>query len=148
MTAMLTAEERTVLPPPKLADLAPLLEALGSKQVSVCADGQPIALPEPVREALYRVVVAMLQGNAITLVPRQQKLTTQQAADMLNISRPTLVKLLEEGRIPFEKPGRHRKVSLDAVLKYQQETRAGRRAALDELTRDSADEIAAILKAQ
>ena len=149
MTATLTAEERTVLPPQKLADLTPLLEALGAKRVSVCAGtGEPIVLPAPVREALYNVVLAMSQGNAITLVPRQQKLTTQEAADLLNISRPTLVKLLEQGRIPFEQPGRHRKVSLDALLQYQQNTRARRRAALDELTRDSADEIHAIPKAQ
>jgi excisionase family DNA binding protein len=75
-------------------------------------------------------------------------LTTQEAADLLNISRPTLVKLLEEGRIPYDQPGRHRKVSLDAALQYQQQTRARRRAALDELTRDSVNEVKAILKAQ
>jgi excisionase family DNA binding protein len=147
MTAMLTVEERTVLPPQEPADLTPLLEALGCKQVSVSSGrtGRPIDLPEPVREALYNVVNAMAHGKAITLVPRQQMLTTQEAADLLNISRPTLVKLLEEGRIPFEKPGRHRKVSLDAVLQYQQETRTRRRAALDEMTRDHEDEINAML---
>ncbi|ORV14150.1 excisionase [Mycobacterium celatum] len=111
-------------------------------------EGHPITLPDPVREALYNVVLALSQGKGITLVPRQSKLTTQEAADLLNISRPTLVKLLEEGRIPFEKPGRHRKVSLDALLQYQRETRARRRAALDELTRDSANEIKEILKAR
>ncbi|WP_256250283.1 excisionase family DNA-binding protein [Mycobacterium malmoense] len=146
MVAMLTAQERTVLPPDQPADLKPLVRALGAEQVSVCGgDGTPIVLPEPVREALYSVVLAMAQGNAITLVPRHQKLTTQEAADLLNISRPTLVKLLEEGRIPFEKPGRHRKVSLDALLQYQQETRSNRRAALDELTRDHEDDIRATL---
>jgi excisionase family DNA binding protein len=125
------------------------LEALGSAEVSVCGDnGHPIALPDPIREALYNVVLALSQGEGISLVPRHQKLTTQEAADLLNISRPTLVKLLEEGRIPFEKPGRHRKVSLDALLKYQQETRANRRAALRELTQEAAGEIEALLKQQ
>ncbi len=146
---MLTVEERTVLPPEEPRDLTPLVEALACEQVSVCGiNGRPLVLPEPVREALFNVVNAMAHGRAITLVPRQQKLTTQEAADLLNISRPTLVKLLEEGRIPFEKPGRHRKVSLDALLEYQEKTRANRHAALDELTRDSAGEITAILKAQ
>jgi excisionase family DNA binding protein len=149
MAATLTVEERTVLPPQQPKNLAPLLEALGSAQVSVCGgNGAPIVLPDSVQDALFNVVLALSQGKGITLVPRQTMLTTQEAADLLNISRPTLVKLLEEGRIPFEKPGRHRKVSLDALLQYQQETRAGRRAALDELTRDSADDIRAILKAR
>jgi excisionase family DNA binding protein len=149
MTATLTVEERTVLPPQKPADLSPLLEALGCAQVAVCGGkGHPITLPDPVRDALYNVVLALSQGKGITLIPRQSMLTTQQAADLLNISRPTLVKLLEEGRIAFEKPGRHRKVSLDALLAYQQQTRASRRAALDELTRDSADDLKAILQAR
>ncbi|BCO56944.1 putative antitoxin VapB50 [Mycobacterium intracellulare] len=149
MTAPPILEERTVLPPQQPEDFSALLAALGSDQVSVCGgDGHPITLPDAVREALYNVVLAFSQGKGITLVPRQSKLTTQEAADLLNISRPTLVKLLEEGRIPFEKPGRHRKVSLDALLQYQRETRARRRAALDELTRDSANEIEAILKAR
>lgn len=142
-------EERTVLPPEQPEDLSALLEVLGSDKVSVCGgNGHEITLPTPVREALYDVVLALSQDRGITLIPRQSMLTTQQAADLLNISRPTLVKLLEEGRIPFEKPGRHRKVKLDALVQYQRQMRAHRRAALNELTRDSADEIKAILQAQ
>jgi excisionase family DNA binding protein len=145
MTAMLTVEERTLLPPQE--DLRPLLEALACEQVSLCGNQSgPITLPEPVREALYNVVNAMAHGKGITLVPRGQLLTTQQAAELLNISRPTLVKLLEEGHIPFDKPGRHRKVRLDALLQYQQRTRARRREALDDMMRESADEMTAILK--
>ncbi|ETW23196.1 helix-turn-helix domain-containing protein [Mycobacterium gastri] len=149
MTAALAVEERTVLPPQEPRDLSPLLEALASTQVSVCGgNGQPIMLPDPVREAFYNVVLALSQGKGISLVPHNQMLTTQQAADLLNVSRPTLVKLLEQGRIPFEKPGRHRKVRLDALLKYQERTRASRRAALRELSKDAVDEVKAILKAQ
>lgn len=123
-----------------------LLEALGAPEVSVCGHaGQPMTLPEPVREALYNVVLALSQGKGISLVPRHLTLTTQEAADLLNVSRPTLVRLLEEGRIPFQKPGRHRRISLDAVLEYQQKTRSGRRAALDELSRDALGELQAAL---
>lgn len=107
-------------------------------------NGQPIMLPHPVREALYNVVLALSQGKGISLVPHSQMLTTQEAADLLNISRPTLVKLLEQGRIPFEKPGRHRKVRLDALLQYQEQTRANRRAALRELSKDAVGEIFAL----
>ncbi|CKM44528.1 excisionase [Mycobacterium tuberculosis] len=104
-----------------------------------------MTLPEPVRDALYNVVLALSQGKGISLVPRHLKLTTQEAADLLNISRPTLVRLWEDGRIPFEKPGRHRRVSLDALLEYQQETRSNRRAALGELSRDALGELQAAL---
>jgi excisionase family DNA binding protein len=149
MASPLLLEERTVLPPEQPEDLSALLAALRSDIVSVRGgNGHEITLPESVREALYNVVLALSQGKGITLVPRQSMLTTQEAADLLNISRPTLVKLLEAGRIPYDQPGRHRKVSLDAVLQYQRQMRSRRRAALDELTRDSANEVEAILKAQ
>ncbi|KZS80604.1 excisionase family DNA-binding protein [Mycobacterium persicum] len=93
-------------------------------------------------------MLALSQGKGISLIPRQRKLTTQEAADLVDISRPTLVKLLEYGRILFEMAGRHHKVSPDVLLEYQRQTRANRRAALDELTQDAAGEIEAILKAQ
>ena len=98
-----------------------------------------------VKEAFYNVALAMSQGRGIQLVPHQMRLTTQEAADILNISRPTLVKLLEEGRIPYEKPGRHRRISLDALLAYQESTRSRRRAALREAAQGSADEVSALL---
>ncbi|ARG59234.1 excisionase [Mycobacterium kansasii] len=123
-----------------------MLDALGSAGVSICdGAGRAITLPEEVRDAFLNVATAMSQGKGIQLVPHHMALTTQEAADILNISRPTLVKLLEEGRIPYDKPGRHRRIRLDAVLAYQQETRARRKAALQEATRDSADEIRAAL---
>lgn len=144
MTA--AVQERTVLPPRDPQDMTSLLEVLGAPEVSVCGNaGQPMTLPEPVRDALYNVVLALSQGKGISLVPRHLKLTTQEAADLLNISRPTLVRLLEDGRIPFEKPGRHHRVSLDALLEYQQETRSNRRAALGELSRDALGELQAAL---
>lgn len=66
-------------------------------------------------------------------------MTTQQAADFLGISRPTLVRLLEAGDIPFDKPGRHRRVKLEDLVDYQASARAGRRAALRELQRANLD---------
>nr|WP_281400942.1 helix-turn-helix domain-containing protein [Amycolatopsis umgeniensis] len=88
----------------------------------------------------------MSQGFAINIAPLNAVLTTQQAADMLNMSRPTLVKLLESGEIPFEKPGRHRRVLLSDLLAYRASSRAERQGILDELTatanRDGSDDIA------
>jgi excisionase family DNA binding protein len=145
VTAVL--EPRTVLPPKERRNFAELLDALGQPGVSICdVAGHAIQLPEEVRDAFLNVALAMSQGKGIQLVPHHLTLTTQEAADILNISRPTLVKLLKEERIPYEKPGRHRRVRLDAVLQYQQETRVARKAALQEATRDSADEIQALLR--
>lgn len=139
-------EPRTVLPPAAPGGLFALLEALKSDSAAVCdGSGERVELPSELREAVYEMTLALSQGRGIQLVPHQMKLSTQEAADILNISRPTLVKLLEEGRIPYDKPGRHRKVGLDAVLAYQEATRTKRRAALREAVQDSADEIRALL---
>lgn len=86
---------------------------------------------------LANVVEAMRRGQAITVAPLAQRLTTQQAADLLGISRPTLVKLLEDGRIPYETPGRHRRIRLADLLAFQEVSRGERRDALRELTIDA-----------
>jgi len=66
-------------------------------------------------------------------------LTTQEAADFLGISRPTLVKLLEQGEIPYEQPGRHRRVMFSDLLAYRQRRQEERRAALDRMTEDASE---------
>ena len=68
------------------------------------------------REVLLEVVTAMSKGQAISVVPKSRRLTTSEAADFLGISRPTLVKLLEGGEIPFEQPSRHRRVLLSDLV--------------------------------
>jgi excisionase family DNA binding protein len=105
-------------------------------------DGARVAIPDAVYEALRQVVTALDAGLAITLAPHGMRLTTQQAADMLDISRPTLIKLLEAGEIPFTKAGRHRRVQLRDVLAYKEHARREREAILTEMTQD-AEEFAA-----
>jgi excisionase family DNA binding protein len=85
------------------------------------------------------VVEAMSRGQAVAIAPVHQRLTTQEAADMLGVSRPTLVKLLESGEIPFEQPGRHRRVRLVDVLEYRDRSSVRRREALDRMV-EIADE--------
>lgn len=89
---------------------------------------------------LVKVADCMRAGKAITVAPLDQRLTTQEAANFLGISRPTLVKLLDQGAIGFERPavGRHRRVRLIDVIDYQQRMRTERRVVLDELTEQAA----------
>ena len=102
-------------------------------------DGEQVPLPEEIYRVLVEVVQAMREGKAITLVPRTQRLTTQEAADFLGVSRPTLVKLLEEGKIPYEQPGRHRRIMFTDLLNYQERLREDRRAALDRMTEEASE---------
>jgi excisionase family DNA binding protein len=99
--------------------------------------GQTIAIPESLFHVLARVAEVMARGDSITIVPVGQEMTTQQAADLLNVSRQYLVRLLDDGRIPFTKTGTHRRVRIEDVLAFKDERDRGLQAKLDELTRMS-----------
>jgi excisionase family DNA binding protein len=75
----------------------------------------------------------MAYGQAVTIAPVHQRLTTQEAAVLLGISRPTFVKLLDAGEIPYEQPGRHRRVLLTDVLAYRERRSSRRGEALDRM---------------
>ncbi|MCP3797725.1 helix-turn-helix domain-containing protein [Allokutzneria sp. A3M-2-11 16] len=141
---MSTALERhTVLPPKQhlehLNELAQVLH-LPQRATLVDPDGTHISLPPEVYDVLRTVVDALSQGMAITIAPHTTLLTTQEAADLLGISRPTLVRLLEDGEIEFHMRGRHRRVLLSDVVAYQERARERRRAVLDEMTRSAAED--------
>ncbi|QOR70990.1 helix-turn-helix domain-containing protein [Ruania alkalisoli] len=101
---------------------------------------EEIPLPREAFEILLQVYEAMKHGLAIHVAPLNAQLTTQEAANYLGISRPTLVKLLESGAIPFIKPGRHRYVRIDDLIAYAEQLRNERAAALDEMARDAEDD--------
>ena len=107
------------------------------KTVLVSPSGQVLELPPTLFEVMRFVGATLASGNGVRVVPRATRLTTQEAADLLGMSRPTLVKLLEQGAIPFEKVGRHRRVTLDDVLAYQEEEGARRRAVLARSARNN-----------
>ncbi|MBL7496119.1 helix-turn-helix domain-containing protein [Frankia sp. CNm7] len=88
-------------------------------RLTVGPDGRSVELPEPMYDVLLRVAAAMKAGLAVTVAPHRLLLSTQEAADLLRISRTTLIRLLETGVIPFEKPSRHRRVRLDDLLEYR-----------------------------
>jgi excisionase family DNA binding protein len=121
-----------------VVDLAQILRDRGvhvppSRPALTDADGKRIELPEVVFEALRYVVEAMSRGQGVTIAPRNAMLTTQEAADFLGISRPTLVRLLEQGEIAYDKRGRHRRVRLADLLDYQERARTERRQVLDSM---------------
>lgn len=100
-------------------------------------DGDAAPLPTSISHALRQIVQYLAQDKTVTMVPIAKDLTTQQAADILNVSRPYLVKLLEDGEIPFTRTGAHRRVLLDDLLAYKQRRDAERRAGLAQLTQMS-----------
>lgn len=122
-------------PDQPLDALAKALCEPGPTRVAVlrAGDDELLELPDEVATLLRRIVEALAEGRPVTVAPADRRLTTQQAADLLGVSRPTLVKLLEVGEIPFERPGGHRRVRLADVLAHRRRTEVSRRAALDEL---------------
>lgn len=141
----------TLVPPPTDAEAALAeegvrhLEHLANREVHslklVIDDqtGEAVVLPPPLFRLILDVLSHMARGNAITLVPVHAELTTQQAADLLGVSRPFLIKLLEKGELAHRKVGRHRRVRFMDLVEYRNKVGARRQESLDELVRLSKD---------
>lgn len=117
--------------------LEPLLLAQNDLDVQlVCSigDSQPISVPTLALRLLVDVMNEIASGNAVKVVSIHAELTTQEGADLLNVSRPHLVKLLEDGVIPYTKTGSHRRVKLADVVAYKQGRERLSSIALDQLT--------------
>jgi len=137
--------EHTVLPPtgeaPDTSDLAGAL-ARAHELHLVDESGRTFPLTAELRTILAQAVETLSAGQAVTLEPLRTLLSTQEAANLLGVSRPTLVKLLESGEIPYTKPGRHRRVQLQHLLGYQRLQREHRREELAAMTAEAADDDA------
>jgi len=123
----------------EMLELAKFLENHDAPAMLLGPDGEQIPLPIQAYEVLRHVVSAMERGASVSVEPIDRQLTTQQAAELLGVSRNTLVRLLDEHELPFERLGasRHRRLRLHDVLAYRDRKRAERRSRLDEMTRQA-----------
>jgi excisionase family DNA binding protein len=133
MTAELL-ESQTYLPEEQdqMATIASFLDAHHSKRgeppvrryfLAGAEEHEHVEVPEALHKVLVQAVAALTAGKAVTISPTSQKLTTQQAADLLGVSRPTVVRLIEQGDLPSERIGNRRKVLLGDLLAYREARR-------------------------
>lgn len=100
-----------------------------------------VELPDELYQVLRQVVDALRAGLAVSIMPRTTTLTTQQAAELLGVSRPTVIRLLDEDKIPFERIGSHRRIMLEDLLRYRETRRAEQYAALAATTVDDEEDL-------
>jgi excisionase family DNA binding protein len=129
----------------QVAELSRAIEAMvrAKRRAPKCQlvgpDGVATSIPESVFYVLERVAEVMARGDSVTLVPVGKEVTTQQAAGLLNVSRQYLVQLLEQGRIPYRRTGKHRRLRIEDVLAFKEQRDKDRRAGLRELSRLTQD---------
>ncbi|MGH2610999.1 MAG: excisionase family DNA-binding protein [Tepidiformaceae bacterium] len=119
-----------------LAEVRRMLDRGGNAALRA-DDGSTAELPDSVREGLRQLVAGLEESGAVAVNPVDRELTTQEAADLLNVSRPYLVKLLDEGAIPSRMVGTHRRVRLDDLLEHDRRQKAAQLEAVREMARIS-----------
>jgi excisionase family DNA binding protein len=100
-------------------------------------DGTELTLPRAATRLLHYLLTQMSLGNAVTLIPIHAELTTQEAADYLNVSRPYLIKLLNAQRIPYHMAGTHRRIKFTDLEVYRKNAEKEREAAMQELAKQA-----------
>jgi excisionase family DNA binding protein len=100
-------------------------------------EAHQIELPTSALRLLLDILAELAAGNAVQVVPVHAELTTQEAADLLGVSRPFLVKLLEDGKLPFHRTGKHRRVRFADVMAYKSARDEASEAAMTELAREA-----------
>ncbi|WP_017716070.1 helix-turn-helix domain-containing protein [Kamptonema formosum] len=116
-----------------IAQLDQLLSSEDSHAKFVGSNGKEVLIPESVYRILRQVIHAIASGQHISVLTPERQLTTQEAADILSVSRPFMVKLLEAGEIPYIKVGSHRRVRFEDLMAYKEKRDMKRGKLLDEL---------------
>ena len=113
-----------------------LAAALGqgdTARIRIIDGQQDITVPLAAMRMLVDILAHMAEGEAISLIPQHAELTTQQAADFINVSRPYFVKLLENGKLPYHKVGSHRRVFFRDIVEYKEQSMSDRKKAMEAL---------------
>jgi len=150
MAAVLTSGSEPVQPTAEISALAAdasrrLFRVIASTQKDTCvvrfegAPEEPVVLPAAAVRLLGALLNELAKGNAVTLMPLHAELTTQEAADLLNVSRPFMVGLLESGQVPYHKVGTHRRVRFADLMIYKRRRDEESETSLRELATLSQD---------
>lgn len=144
MTTALLERTDTVVPSERDAELATTSSRILSKyltagefKIKLEPSGEELVLPSAVGHLLTYLLTEMSQGNAVTLIPMHSQMTTQEAADHLNVSRPYVIKLIENRVLPHHKVGTHRRIKFSDLRAYKETVEAESRQALDNLTKQA-----------
>lgn len=136
-------------PPPSAQDaamarvsgqvLSPFVQQKASLVLQVREAGQdkPLELPAGAVALLMDILEAIAAGRGVTLIPENAELTSVHAAEVLNVSRPFLIKLLEDNVLPHRKVGKHRRIRMEDVMAYKAKIDRDREAVLDQLAREA-----------
>lgn len=118
--------------------LAATLEHLQADNpaVEIAESGEKIQIPLTALRLLAKVLKGLSEGKPVQVVPIDMEVSTQVAADILNVSRPFLIKLLEDGKVPYSKVGRHRRIKFEDVVAYKKKMQVNRRELLSEMMQD------------
>jgi excisionase family DNA binding protein len=106
-------------------------------RIKLQEEAEFLEIPPKALSLLHDIVSLMADGKSITLIPSDSEVSTQEAAELLNVSRPHIVKLLERGEIPYKKVGSHRRILLKDLMRYDDKVKKKRAKQLDFLTKQS-----------
>ena len=106
-------------------------------KLKIQGSDEVVIIPLKALQLLNSIISNMAQGRSIALMPTDAEVSTQQAAEILNVSRPHVIKLLEKGEIPHKKVGSHRRILLQDILKFESNFKSDRRKKLDALAKEA-----------
>jgi excisionase family DNA binding protein len=131
-------DEAISIGPQDAAKLRDVRRVLGRGRAKLVGPrGENVSLPEPLHLLLKDIVKSLASGRSLVLIPEEKQLTTQQAGELLGMSRPYVIRLLDAGEMPYSLVGKHRRIALRDVLAYAKRRAADRRAALNRMAREA-----------